>query len=383
MQPRIFDTQTSMPGRGASDMPDVRPVAVDLFCGAGGTAHGFVRAGITVVAGVDIDPLCRFPFEQNNAPGRFVEKSVEDLTEDEILSWYPPGAIRVLIGCPPCQPFSFYTYYRRVRAQGNKRNNDKRWSLLHAFRRIVSGIQPEIVTVENVPELVLMRHRVYDAFIDTLGQCGYHIDSRIVKCADYGVPQTRERLVLLASRLGPITLIPPTHANGSRVTVRDTIGMLPAIAAGGPSPKSDPMHRSCHLSPINLRRIRATPEGGGWNDWPESLRLACHRRTSGQTYPSVYGRMRWDDVAPTITTQCFGLGNGRFGHPSQDRAISLREAALLQTFPTDYQFVAPGERITNLRTGRLIGNAVPVALGEAIGRSIQHHLSTMRDDGTG
>lgn len=169
-------------------------------------------------------------------------------------------------------------------------------------------------------------------------------------------------------------MIPPTHAPGNYVSVRDQIGHLPPIFAGGPPPADDPLHRSCGLSPLNLARIRATPPNGGWQDWPESLRLACHKRDSGKTYPSVYGRIGWDGLAPTITTQCYGLGNGRFGHPEQHRAISLREAALLQTFPSNYQFVAVGEEVRYNRIGKHIGNAVPVALGKAIAQSIKRHL---------
>lgn len=353
--------------------PERRIVAVDLFCGAGGKTQGFLRGGIEVAVGVDNDPTCRFPYEHNNQPVRFVEKSVADLTPEEVATWYPAGCTRVLIGCTPCQPFSNYSF-RYGGADLEKRGEDKRWGLLHAFRTLVDGLLPDIVTVENVPQLALMKHEVYQAFIDNLSRLGYHVKSRIVKCADYGVPQTRERLVVLASRLGPIDLIPPTHAEGSYVTVRQAIGTMPHLTAGGPPPIADPLHRACRLSPLNLRRIRSTREGGGWQDWPENLRLACHQRDSGKTYPSVYGRMRWDALAPTLTTQCFGLGNGRFGHPDQDRAISLREAAMLQTFPLDYQFVAPDAEVTFLHVGKHIGNAVPARLGEVIALSIRKHL---------
>jgi len=347
--------------------------AVDLFCGAGGKTHGFLRGGIEVVAGVDTDPTCRFPYEFNNNPAIFVEKSVDALSCREVAGWYPPGVVRVLIGCAPCQPFSTYNY-RYGGANSKIRSRDKRWGLLHAFRDLVSGFLPEIVTVENVPELALLNNRVYLQFIEDLTKHGYHVNSAIVKCADYGVPQTRERLVVLASRLGPIELIPPTHKPNGYITVRETIGNLAPICAGGPPPEGDSLHRACSLSPLNTVRIRHTPPGGGWNDWPEELRLACHRRMSGKTYPSVYGRMRWDDLAPTLTTQCFGLGNGRFGHPEQDRAISLREAALLQTFPPDYQFVAPERRLTFKHVGKHIGNAVPARLGEVIAISIRQHI---------
>jgi DNA (cytosine-5)-methyltransferase 1 len=347
--------------------------AVDLFCGAGGKTHGFLKAGIPVVGGVDIDATCKFAYETNNPGATFHCKSVDELTSDEVAGWYPKRAVRVLIGCAPCQPFSTYSYRYRD-AERTRREDAGRWKLLSAFGNLVRDLQPEIVSAENVPELSLQKHKVYSEFIADLENGGYEVTAKIVKCADYGVPQTRERLVVLASRLGPIELEAPTHSPDRYVTVRDAIGGLPAITAGGEPPEGDPLHQSSGLSPLNLRRIRATPPGGGWQDWPRSLQLECHKRETGKTYPSVYGRMVWDDLAPTITTQCFGLGNGRFGHPDQDRAISLREAALLQTFPRDYQFIAPGGSVVYKYIGRQIGNAVPVDLGAAIGRSIIRHL---------
>lgn len=352
-------------------------VAVDLFCGVGGKSHGFLRAGIPVSMGVDIDSSCRFAYEFNNAPAKFLERSVADLSPSEVAKWFPPGAIRVLIGCTPCQPFSVYSY-RYGAADGKRRSRDKRWGLLQAYQRLVEGVLPEIVSVENVPQLALLKHRVYLAFIERLQELGYFVCVRVVRCADYGIPQTRTRLVILASRLGPISLLPPTHSEKSWVTVKDAIGDLPPIHAGAEGIPEDSLHKACRLSPLNLRRVKATPEGGGWTDWPKSLRLACHRKKSGATYPSVYGRMSWDGLAPTLTTQCYGLGNGRFGHPSQHRAISLREAALLQTFPRDYQFVPPGERPTFKHVGKHIGNAVPVRLGEVIAQSIKAHLAAVQ-----
>ncbi len=349
--------------------------AVDLFCGVGGKTHGFLQAGIPVVAGVDIDPTCAFAYAANNPGARFHCKSVDALTPDEVGAWYPPGVVRVLIGCAPCQPFSTYSY--RYRNSDGLQAKDSRWGLLGSFSGLIRKLRPEIVTAENVPELARQKHKVYLEFVSELEDLGYDVMAKVVKCADYGVPQTRERLVLLASRIGPISLVAPTHSPDTYVTVRQTIGHLPQVTAGGEPPPDDAIHRSSGLSPLNLRRIRATPEGGGWQDWPRRLQLACHKKASGQTYPSVYGRMRWDDLAPTITTQCFGLGNGRFGHPEQDRAISLREAALLQTFPPTYSFVAPGERVVYKHVGRHIGNAVPVALGAAIARSIIEHLKVV------
>jgi DNA (cytosine-5)-methyltransferase 1 len=341
--------------------------AVDLFCGIGGLTHGLIEAGLPVVAGVDADPTCRFAFESNNRGALFVERDVTKLAPDEIGRLFPTGVRRVLVGCAPCQPFSNYA---------NRYPRDRRWGLLYAFRDLVLALKPVVVSMENVPELAERKHKVYDDFVKALKTAGYYVAAGVVRAADYGVPQSRSRLVLLASSLGPIDLEQPTHAPASWPTVREAIGFLPPIAAGAPAPAADPLHISPRLSPVNMRRIRATPEGGGWRDWPRRLRLDCHRRESGSQYLSVYGRMRWDEVAPTITTQSYGYGNGRFGHPSQDRAISLREAALLQTFPRDYAFVPPDSQPTFVHVGRHIGNSVPVALGRAIGESILRHLAT-------
>lgn len=348
-------------------------VAVDLFCGVGGKTHGLIQAGIPVVAGVDTDATCEYAYRRNNTPAQFYCRSVEDLDARDLASWYPAGAVRVLIGCAPCQPFSTYSY-RYGRTGGSC---DVRWGLLGSFGRLVAEVLPEVVTAENVPELQSQRHSVYNDFVELLVERGYSVSQQIVRCADYGVPQTRERLVLLASRLGRIDLVPPTHTPDTYVTVRDAIGTLPAVTAGGEPPKHDRFHRSSRLSELNAKRIAVTPPGGSWRDWPEELQLECHKRESGKTYPSVYGRMAWDELGPTVTTQCFGLGNGRFGHPEQNRAISLREAALLQTFPPSYEFVAPGEAVRFSHVGRHIGNAVPVALSRAIGRSIVEHVRSI------
>jgi DNA (cytosine-5)-methyltransferase 1 len=219
---------------------------------------------------------------------------------------------------------------------------------------------------------VLSGQAVWDEFVEALKGKKYQVSWTEVDCTDYGIPQSRKRLVLLASRLGPITLIPATSPRP--VTVREAIGGLPEIRAGEKS-SSDPLHVAATLAPINLERIEASVPGGTWRDWPEELRAPCHRRESGKTYPSVYGRMVWDKPSPTMTTQCYGFGNGRFGHPTQNRAISLREAAILQSFPADYSFLAEGANVSFSGLGTLIGNAVPPKLGEAIGKSIVAHLT--------
>ena len=348
---------------------------VDLFAGAGGLTHGFMCEGFDVVAGIDADERFRYAYEHNNTDGngrqaRFIHKHIENVSSEEITELYPDEHIKILAGCAPCQPFSAYT-----RIEGRHQS----WALLYEFARLIDAIRPEIVTMENVPRLKTFDDgKVFRDFLDTLERCGYHdVENswRIVYAPDYGVPQTRRRLILIASKWGPVEFLRPSHRLGTYRTVRDAIGHLERIEAGSFSP-SDPVHVAMGLSQRNLQRIRASLPGGTWYDWPEELRAACHVKGSGKTYKNVYGRMAWDDLAPTITTQCYGFGNGRFGHPEQDRAISMREAALLQTFPEDYQFFDPDEYsrppITKMAT--MIGNAVPVALSRMIAKSIRLHV---------
>jgi DNA (cytosine-5)-methyltransferase 1 len=349
--------------RKALDQTD--PVAVvDLFCGIGGMTHGFLKEGFRVVAGVDLDPSCKHAFEVNNA-AKFLEKDVRKLTAEDINGLYPAETIRILVGCAPCQPFSAYSQLK---------GKDEKWRLLNSFARLIRETLPDIVSMENVPRLI--HHATFEDFVEALADAGYHVSHTFAHGPDYGIPQLRTRLVLLASLHGPIELLPPTHPRSRRRTVRHVIANLPAIAAGEVCP-SDPLHQTRGLSAQNLRRIMQTPAGGDWRDWAEDLRLECHKREAGKTFRAVYGRMKWDEPGPTITTQCIGIGNGRFGHPEQNRAISLREAALLQTFPRYYKFLKPREKVNQEALSRHIGNAVPVRLGRIIARSIRRHLESL------
>ena len=341
---------------------------VDLFCGAGGLSHGFAQEGFDVRAGIDIDATCRYAYEHNNG-ARFVERGVGELAGSVVNQFFDAGQPRVLVGCAPCQPFSTYS----------KNRTDEKWRLLAEFSRLVREAQPDIVSMENVPRLTTFhRGRLFADFVCSLEKEGYDVWWNIVDCADYGVPQTRRRLVVLASRLGTIELVPPTHSPDAHPTVQDAIAGLPPIAAGERS-SEDPLHYASRLSATNLARIQAAAPGASWDDWDPALVAKCHRKRSGRWYRSVYGRMRWDAPAPTITTQCNGFGNGRFGHPDQDRAISLREAALLQTFPPRYQFFDPAPRWFVSAAARLIGNAVPVALARAVARSVAQALQCSGD----
>ncbi len=337
--------------------------AVDLFCGAGGLTNGLERAGIDVRLGIDVDPACEYPYSANNA-ARFLLKSVEELKPRDIESAFRKNAFRLLAGCAPCQTFSTY----------NQKANpdDRRGWLLLQFSRLIQEISPELVIMENVPRLE--DQGVFKEFLGALDDAKYHVAHTVVDCADYGVPQHRRRLILLASKLGPIRLLSPSEFGADRTTVRENISDLPPLKAGEMD-EDDPLHQTSALSRLNTKRIQASRAGGTWRDWAETLVADCHKKKSGKTYPSVYGRMCWDEPAPTITTQFYGFGNGRFGHPEQNRALSLREGALLQSFPKDYKFTPPGEPIYKKSIGRLIGNAVPPILGEVIGLSILEHVA--------
>ncbi|WP_246696987.1 DNA cytosine methyltransferase [Methylobacterium planeticum] len=338
-------------------------VGVDLFCGAGGLTRGLELEGIEVRGGYDVDPACRYPYEANNW-GQFVEADVAQLTPADIARFWDGSRVRLLAGCAPCQPFSTYT-------QARSDELDPRWQLLGAFSRLVLATRPELITMENVADL--RRHTIYERFVRDLSAAGYAVDAAILDCEAYGVPQRRRRLVLLASLLGEVKILTPDEFGASRKTVRDAIQDLPPVGHGRSHP-NDPLHKSSALSPTNLRRIQSSRPGGSWHDWDEALVAPCHARDQGKGYRGVYGRMEWDKAAPTITTQAFGFGSGRFGHPEQDRALSLREAAMLQTFPRDYAFTPPGIDPPMKTIGRLIGNAVPVRLGRVVGRSLVNHV---------
>lgn len=341
--------------------------AVDLFCGVGGLTFGLQKAGIPVIGGIDIDGSCEYAYTRNNHC-QFIKENIEEVTGKEIKALLRGADIKILVGCAPCQPFSSHQKDKKHRSR------HKDWKLLYHFSRLVKEARPHIVSMENVPEI--KNETVFDDFVNTLKSEGYTVNYQIVNVADYGVPQRRKRLILLASRRKKeVVLLPPTHQ--TYVTVKDAIGMLPRISAGEEN-NIDPLHIAPALSEKNMQRIQHSVPGGTWRDWPDALKLKCHQTEKGKSYASVYGRMRWDELSPTITTQFIGYGTGRFGHPEQDRALTLREGAILQSFPPDYQFVPQGEVIQIRKIARHIGNAVPPRLGEIIGQSIMSSLPKER-----
>lgn len=341
---------------------------VDLFCGVGGLTKGLELANLNVVAGIDIEENCRFAYEMNN-DSIFIQGDVSKIRPEDISNFYPEGDIKILVGCAPCQPFSKYT--KRYRKSGHK---DDKWKLLYSFADIACKLKPSVISMENVPELA--KESVFHDFVNKLKSVGYSCSWSIAYCPDYGVPQRRKRLVLLASLLGEVELIPPLYTEDNYLTVRDVISELPMLESGA-TDVNDLMHSATKLNQINHKRIRNSVPGGTWNDWEDDLKLACHKKKSGKGYGAVYGRMEWDKPSPTITTQFYGYGNGRFGHPEQDRAISYREGAILQSFPRDYIFAQDNNQISKRQLGIQIGNAVPVELGRAIGISIINHLEEM------
>lgn len=341
---------------------------VDLFCGIGGLSYGMKSKGLKIQAGFDLDRTCLYAYETNNG-AKFIFKDIMTVRKEDIIPFYSKKSIKVLAGCAPCQPFSSYAFK-------NKNKDEKKYNLLYEFGRLVKDIQPDIVTMENVPAIASFKlQSVLGDFVRTLELEGYYVSYQVVYCPDYGIPQTRKRLVLLASKLGEIELIPPTHRKDNYVTVRDVISNLPPLQAGEECP-TDKLHRCRSLSALNMRRMEATPYGGSWRDWPEELLLNCHKKEGGKSFGSVYGRMTWEEPAPTMTTLCTGIGNGRFGHPVQNRAISAREAALFQTFPTTYKFFPNEQEVSLTKASRYIGNAVPPRLGEVIAESIKKHIRT-------
>ena len=331
-------------------------IAIDFYCGAGGLTKGLINAGIKVLGGYDICSEYKDTYEKNNKC-KFVVEDIRNVDKERIYLDFPSvkGNEDDLLfsGCAPCQPFS---------KQRRSANEHADVNLLFEFGRIVGFIKPAYVLVENVPGLKGRGEKVFNEFISILKKNSYFLSYRVINAKDYGVPQNRSRLVLLASRLSQ-----PKIPNGlfgkdkhPYKTVKDAISHFPPIEAGGTHQKIF-NHSASSLSELNMKRIENTPHSGGdRRSWPTSLVLNCHRK--GHTgHTDVYGRMDWVKVAPTLTAKCFSLSNGRYGHPEQNRAISLREAAAIQTFGDNYVFY--GNRTS---IGRQIGNAVPVKLAEEL-----------------
>ena len=333
--------------------------AIDFFCGAGGLTRGLLDAGISVVAGVDNDNRIRKTYERNNQPSRFIASDIKDVNiralrkQLQIASQEPT----LYAACTPCQPFSTLNTMHAV---------DGRKSLLLDFARIVEQAPPDYIIVENVPGLGnAVGKDIYQSFENTLKKRGFRIDAEMLDAKEFGVPQTRRRFILVASRHGRPRL--PNATTGKRFkTVGESIRQFPAIAHGESS-DSYKNHLARELRPHHLRIVEAVPlNGGSRGDVADtSILLKCHQKNP-DAHKDVFGRMSWDLPAPTLTGRCTDVYCGRFIHPEQHRGISVREAAALQTFGNQYEFF--GDSI--LEQARQIGNAVPVRLAKLLGNSI-------------
>lgn len=345
---------------------------IDFFSGCGGTSLGFRQAGMKIAAGIDCDADAARTYRRNFPEATFIERRIEDAEDDvaDVIAAQPEGLL-LFSGCAPCQPFS------RIRRDGIQ---DRRRGLLDYFGGMIERFHPALVFVENVPGLEgrAVHTGPFQGFLRLLRQLGYHFDFRIVSSQEYGVPQYRRRLVVMASLFSTPPFPDPTHGPGAPSDTFspawEWIRRFPPLSAGE-AHASIPNHRAARLSQLNLQRISATPPGGGRQDWPPELVLDCHKRMSGG-YTDVYGRMHKDRPASALTTRCISLSNGRFGHPEQDRAISVREAAALQTFPND--FVFEGSFISGAKQ---VGNAVPVLLARRFGEAFVRHVRSRDSSG--
>ena len=363
-------------------MPPIR--VYDFFSGCGGTSVGFRQAGIKPALALDSCDQAINTF-QNNFPGiSVINEPIEAVNVKRIKAHYSEEPeIKLFCGCAPCQPFT----KQKTNSSTDKPEDNRRGLLAH-FSDIVHACLPELIFVENVPGLQTVSVEdggPFSLFVAQLEKDGYFVDYGVIAAQDYGSAQVRRRLLLVASRLGPISLAAPTHGpncDKAHVTVRDAIANLPVVEHGTEHPTKwrYPNHRAAQLSPLNLNRIRHTGVNGR-RDWPKSLLPKCYTKiTNGERYTGhsdCYTRLAWDDSAPGLTTRCLSYSNGRFGHPEQDRAITVREAARLQGFPDSFVFGG------SLRAmARQIGNAVPVQVAKVFGRHFKKHIRSVgRQDG--
>jgi DNA (cytosine-5)-methyltransferase 1 len=349
----------------------VKDVVIDLFSGSGGSALGFQQAGFNIKVAVDVDRDASASFRLNFPNAEVFDSDISYISGTHLLEAASEknGDSVVLIACPPCQGFS--TARRKSEGRLDPRNK-----LIYEFLRIVEEINPYAFVMENVPGLATGNGKtIFFDVLNNLQNLGYSVVYEIVEAPDYGVPQKRKRLVLIGTRDKKIRLVFPkkTHYDPTEIesaslhpwaTVRGAISDLPPILAGEVY-QEDQMHRSANLSELNLTRLKNTPaDGGSRNSWPEDLVLECHKRVTG--YKDVYGRIKWDYPSPTMTGGCAMISKGRFGHPEQHRAISLREAARLQTFPDSFVFLGNFGSIA-----RQIGNAVPPLLAKNIAETLR------------
>ncbi len=335
--------------------------AVDFFCCAGGVTHGFRKAGIQVLGGIDIEEVYKETYEKNNKGSIFIKADIAKLQPEDLikkLSISQNMDDLIFVGCSPCQ------YYTNLHTDKTKSSESK--LLLDEFKRFVDYFRPGYIFIENVPGLETKQESPLSKFKKFLKKINYSFNDKVVNAAEFSVPQNRKRYVLIASRVVRNISVPVGNKNNIK-TVREAIGDFDKVPAGHRDENSL-MHWTGNLESINLLRIQSTSHNGGnrleWKDNPQ-LQLKCYEGKD-TTFPDVYGRMFWDQPSPTITTKFHSLTNGRFGHPEQDRALSLREGATLQSFPKTYKFYSQNYGVI----AKMIGNAVPPELANMIGMAI-------------
>ena len=366
-----------------------RPTVVDLFCGAGGLSHGFMQAGYDVLFGSDIDSTFGQTFMASHPNAKFSAKPIQTLTVDEILkaTHLKPGQLDVLVGGPPCQGYSVYNHGRG--------EQDPRAGLFREYLRIVRGLQPKWLVMENVTGLSsISGGSLINSIVTEIKASGYeNVDFQVLKAEEYGVPQERRRIVFIANRLGLPVRFPSKSHNGEQapfVTVWDAIGDLPPIQEqweheGGAAYVSGPQNEfqkqlrlhSClaqnHYGPrlgkANQERIRHIPQGGSWRDVPFDLLPAGMKKAKRSDHTKRYGRPRPTDLSCTILTKC-DIHWGAYIHPVQNRAFTVREAARIQSFPDDFVFYGSmTEQFVQ------VGNAVPPLMARAIANAISESNS--------
>lgn len=351
-----------------------KPIALDLFSGVGGLSAGLVKAGFDVQVAVELSKEATETYERNHPKTKIIHKDIRNVTSKEVLASCS-GPVDLLAGCAPCQGFcSLTTKLRR---------DDPRNLLVLEMLRLIREIRPRAVFMENVPGLASRGGKILKTFISSLKRLGYSVETSIVQMADYGVPQSRRRFVLLAGLGFAIPIPTATHARNplkksirNWKTIAKAIGKMPkpttmakAIAAGGP--RKFNWHVVRDLKPITLMRLKAAIPGKGWKSIEKSLRPTCHQGDY-EGFSNVYGRMTWDQVSPTITRGCTTPCHGRFGHPSKRRTtISVREAAILQTFPSNYKF----ETDSIQAVCEMIGNAVPPLFAKKVAKQVLSEIS--------
>lgn len=328
--------------------------AIDFFCSAGGVTCGFKQAGVDVLGGIDIDIKCQETYEKNNNT-KFLTSDISTMDMESLKREFNIRRNQrnlIFVGCSPCQ------YYSTINT--NKDKSAKTRLLLEDFQEFVAYYRPGYIFVENVPGFENKEGSPIKKFKSFLDEYGYSYDDDVINAKDYGVAQSRKRYILLASRVKNNIKLPSPVENNF-LTVKDVIGnsaIFPPISAGHRD-ETNFMHSAAALEEISLKRIQATPHNGGdRRSWPPELQPKCYEDHLGHF--DVYGRVSWDKPAPTITTRFNSYSNGRYGHPEQDRALSIREGATLQSFPLDYKFYSNNIGVI----AKMIGNAVPPELAK-------------------